>query len=312
MKFNIAICIIFSSAWLCMGCIERDKRGRPVDEPTAGSIKITADESLRPLVEAEVSAFHGIYRDAHIDVEYVSETEAIDALLKDSVRLAVVSRKLTVEEIEFLKLENIEPVHIGIATGAIALIVNRSNTDSLITKDQLKEILQGKLTQWKQIRAASTLGSIEVIFDNPASGMIRLLKDSIVGIDKLPANCFAVSNNQAVVDYVAQKPNAMGLIGVEWISDRDDSTVRGFLHTIRVMGVRQDSTFYKPYQAYIATRQYPLCRNILIINREARAGLCSGFAAFVASDKGQRIVLKAGLVPATMPVRIVEINRDEP
>jgi phosphate transport system substrate-binding protein len=45
-----------------------------------------------------------------------------------------------------------------------------------------------------------------------------------------------------------------------------------------------------------------------MVSREARAGLASGFIAFVAGEKGQRVVLKAGLVPATMPVRIVEVN----
>jgi phosphate transport system substrate-binding protein len=51
-----------------------------------------------------------------------------------------------------------------------------------------------------------------------------------------------------------------------------------------------------------------LYRTVYIISREARAGLGSGFTAFVAGDKGQRIILKSGLVPATAPIRIVEIN----
>jgi phosphate transport system substrate-binding protein len=45
-----------------------------------------------------------------------------------------------------------------------------------------------------------------------------------------------------------------------------------------------------------------------MVSREARSGLASGFIAYVASDKGQRVVLKLGLVPATMPIRIVEVN----
>ena len=76
------------------------------------------------------------------------------------------------------------------------------------------------------------------------------------------------------------------------------------------MAVSGDSGFYQPYQAYIAQKSYPLVRDIMMISREARSGLASGFMAFVASDKGQRIVLKSGLVPATMPIRIVEINHE--
>jgi phosphate transport system substrate-binding protein len=64
----------------------------------------------------------------------------------------------------------------------------------------------------------------------------------------------------------------------------------------------------KPYQAYIALKQYPLWRTVQITLREPRVGLGTGFASFVASDKGQRIVLKSGLVPATAPVRIIELT----
>ena len=75
------------------------------------------------------------------------------------------------------------------------------------------------------------------------------------------------------------------------------------------MSVAGDSTHFKPYQAYLALKYYPLSRRITILSREARAGLGNGFMAFVRSEGGQRIVLKAGLVPVTMPLRIVQINQ---
>lgn len=75
------------------------------------------------------------------------------------------------------------------------------------------------------------------------------------------------------------------------------------------MSVAGDSAHFKPYQAYLALKYYPLSRRITMLSREARSGLASGFMAFVASERGQRIVLKAGLVPTTMPLRIVEIDR---
>ena len=100
------------------------------------------------------------------------------------------------------------------------------------------------------------------------------------------------------------------MIDLSWISDTDDSTANSFLKTIKVLEVRHDSGSFKPYQAYVATRDYPLLRKVYLISREARAGLGSGLIAFIRSDKGQRVILKAGLVPATMPVRIVEVNRE--
>jgi phosphate transport system substrate-binding protein len=114
-----------------------------------------------------------------------------------------------------------------------------------------------------------------------------------------------------VIQHVASRPNAIGLIGGTWISDSDDSTANAFLNTVRVAALSRKTggESFQPFQAYIAQNQYPLVREITIISREARTGLGSGLLAFIAGEKGQRIVLKSGLVPVTMPVRIVEINR---
>ena len=117
-----------------------------------------------------------------------------------------------------------------------------------------------------------------------------------------------MSGNAAVVEYVTQNPGSMGLIDVSWISDPDDSISHNFKQSIKVVAITGDSGSYRPYQAYIAQKQYPLLRDVIMVSREARSGLASGFVAYVASDKGQRVVLKLGLVPATMPIRIVEVN----
>jgi phosphate transport system substrate-binding protein len=67
--------------------------------------------------------------------------------------------------------------------------------------------------------------------------------------------------------------------------------------------------FYSPHPAYIANNSYPFIREVYMINRETFSGVGSGFTSFVAGDSGQRIILKMGMVPATMPVRLVEITK---
>jgi phosphate transport system substrate-binding protein len=299
--FLIPVLLFFS------GCRDRDKQGRILDTPTSGFIKIAVDESLRPLLEAEISTFEALYTRADIETYYYPEAEAIDALLKDSVRLAVVTRRFTEEEKNYFKDIKITPTELDVALSAVALIVHRENQDTLISTDQLRALLQGKISSWNELGSKNKAG-MEIVFDNPNSGLIRHLKDSIAHVDKLPANTFAVANNEAVIEYVSENRNALGLIGLEWISDKDDSTSNSFLRRIRVMSVAGDSTHFKPYQAYLALKYYPLARRITILSREARKGLGTGFMAFVASERGQRIVLKAGLVPVTMPLRVVEVN----
>ena len=65
---------------------------------------------------------------------------------------------------------------------------------------------------------------------------------------------------------------------------------------------------FKPYQAYLFYGDYPLARSIYALLNDPRSALPWGFASFLASDRGQRIILKSGLVPATQQVRVVNIK----
>jgi len=301
--------IVLLGVIMLAGC---SKSGKPTDTPTSGSITITVDEALKPIIDAEVEAFEGIYPNAHIKVIYTSEKEAVELMLKDSARCTIVARMLIPEETDILTKQQYRPRQLKIATSAIALIVNNNNVDTTISMADLKKILSGEIQSWgwkgPQKKGAST--GMEVVFDQPNSGILRQLRDSVAQVETLPKNWFALKGNSDVVDYVSKKPEALGLIDVSWISDSDDSTANKFLEKVKVVRIASDSGSYQPYQAYIAQGRYPLKRDIVMISREAKTGLGSGFMSFIAGEKGQRIILKAGLVPATMPVRIVEINRD--
>lgn len=302
------VLMLYCAAAILVSCQKRDRNGEAVDTTTSGSIKIAVDESLRPLMDAELQVFEALYERANIEPLYLPEAEAMDALMNDSVRVAVVTRRLLPNERAYFEEMRFKPRELDVALSAIALVVHKENPDTLISMDQLRDLLQGEITQWSDLGSQNNAG-IEIVFDNPNSGLIRHLKDSVAGVDSLPPGTFAVENNEAVIDYVSENRNAIGLIGLEWISEKHDSLSNSFLKRINVMAVAGDSAHFKPYQAYLALDYYPLSRRITMISREARAGLGTGFLSFVASEKGQRIVLKAGLVPVTMPLRVVEINR---
>jgi len=310
MKVRIIVSLAFGCLLFLGSCKDKDKNGKPLDTVSSGSITIAVDESLRPIMDAEVDSFTKIYPNAHVKIVYLSEDEAVRAMLNDSARLAIVTRKLTAEESAVLESQKLNPRHITVAHDAVALILNKSNRDTLFQIEQFNKIASGEIANWNQISKSAKPASIDVVFDNPNSGIVRLIRDSIAHSEKLPPNFYALEGNEAVIDYVSKKPNAMGLIGVSWISDRDDSTSNKFLNTINVVSISHDSSFYRPFQAYVALKQYPLRRDVIIISREARTGLGSGFATFVANDKGQRIILKAGMVPAKMPLRIVEVTNN--
>jgi phosphate transport system substrate-binding protein len=285
------------------------------ETPTMGNIKIAADDSYQLLTEAELYTFHSFYKAAKITPIYASEDSILKLFLKDSVRLMITSRKLTENEIAYLHEQLYYPITTKIAYDALAFIINRSNPDSLIRYDAIKNIFLGKSSKWRQINPKSKLNDIKVVFDNPGSNNVQMIMKKFNISGSLPNYCYAVSNNSQVIDYVENHPNAMGILSVNWISDPQDSISHMFLKKIRVVLVTSEydsdgSEFYSPHPGYIANNSYPFVREVYTISRETFSGLGTGFIAFVTHDQGQRIVLRSGMVPATEPVRLIEIKKN--
>jgi phosphate transport system substrate-binding protein len=273
------------------------------DTPTTGELSITVDETFKPFIDSEINTFEGIYTYADVNVSYKPEGVAFNDLLNDTVKLIIVSRRLNKEELKIFEQWEIVPKVTKIAYDAVALIGSKDLKDSTITIDELKDLLSGTNKPLKNIR---------VVFDNNNSSTINYLMEK-TGVKKLSQNCYALNSNKAVIDYISKENNSIGVIGVNWISDRDDTTNLSFLKSVKVLEVALSDTseYFKPYQAYIAQKIYPLWREVYILSKEAYTGLGTGFTSFVASERGQRIVLKFGLVPATMPVRLVELKENE-
>lgn len=293
---------------LISGCGPRGNSA-PLETPTSGNIKIEADESFRPIVDSQVSVFTGLYPQAHIKPEYKPETDVIRDFMNDSVNVIITSLKLSDNQMTILKAKLLEPRTVAVAWDALALIINKKNIDSLLTYENVKAIFDGKITDWNQLDPKSKLGKINVIFDNDKSGNIRYFKERF-GLTTLGSNFYAVKSNPEVVDYVSKSPNSLGIVSVNYISDKDDSLSMSFIKKIRTVGVTQeyiDNEWYYPLQGSIYDQTYPFIRQINMITRETYYGLGSGFMAFVASEQGQRIILKAGLLPATMPIRMIQV-----
>ena len=304
-RILILIGLIFS----IVSCTGKNK---PLNEtPTRGDIRISVDESYKPLIDAEISTFTTFYSYAKITPDYKPEWDVISDFINDSVQLIVTNNKLTEDQIGYLREQNIIVKTVTFANDALAIIINKENTDSLLTYNNIQDIFTGKITRWKDLNPESELGEISVVFDNSKSGNVRYFKEKFEISGSLPDNFFAVNTNAEVIDHINRNINGMGIISVNWISDTDDSLSMSFINKICVVAVSQphldESTYYRPYQGSIYQKSYPFTREVYLISRETFTGLGSGFIAWVTGEKGQKIVLKSGLVPATMPVRFQQI-----
>ena len=318
----------------CMACSESSPAAKgsddtestapegPRESSTAGDIAIVVDETLKPIVQAEIDNFEFLYENAKIHPVYLPGEAAIEALLaEDSLRLVVATRELNYDERVYLKDQKTAARFTLVATDAIALIINKGNMDSVLTKEMLPKVFSGEINNWNQINPDSDLGEIVLAFDNAQSSTVQYIRDSVLRGTELRKDVIAGKTNPEVLEFIGQTPNALGVIGVAWISDRDGQQAQRFRKSIRVMELEVDSTcsfveaygerFFQPYQGVVKEKCYPLSRGIYAILREPRIGLGTGFVAHLASDAGQRIILKSGLVPERAITRRVKFPEKE-
>lgn len=306
-KLFIIVTATLAMAWGCRG-----PKVTRTDTESSGYALIGVDETLSPVIGQQLAVFNGLNPEAEIEPVFVSDRELFSLLMADSVRLVVATRELTLRQLDSLKDRKMKPRTQRLACDGIALIVNRANPDSMIGVPALRDVMAGKITRWEELsgRGHSPLGEIQVVFDHPNSSTLRFIADSVMRGENLSGSLRALETNAAVVDYVAANPGALGVVGVNWIKNPGDSTQLGFDPRITVMAVgtekevTEDNTF-KPYPAFLNNGSYPLRRDVFIIITDSYGTLPSGFVKFAAGDAGQRIILKAGLVPGTRPTREV-------
>ncbi|MCE2743583.1 MAG: substrate-binding domain-containing protein [Fluviicola sp.] len=268
-----------------------------------GDATFMVDESYKLLFETLEYTFEGQRPDAKLDIQFTPENEAINALFMDKTKTICISRDLTKEEKAKLKRNRVEIVSNKLAKDGIALIVNQENKDTLITVDEIKNILLGKTTKW-----STSQKDISIVFDHENSANFAYFQNLT---NKAPwtKNVFASKSSEEVIEYVKKNKNAIGIIGVNWLSDEDDKRVLEYLKGITLMSVAKTKTdeYLKPYQAFIYTDEYALTREIWFINKGKIDGLNTGFVNFCVREKGQLIIHKACLVPAYPPMRQLRI-----
>jgi phosphate transport system substrate-binding protein len=111
---------------------------------------------------------------------------------------------------------------------------------------------------------------------------------------------------------VAHHPDAIGITGFGWLND-PAKDYAGAVDSVKIVGVKDDinpkqaNEYFTPSQTTLALKQYPLTRNLYIINGAGSMSLGMEFDVFVRSDQGQRIIGVSGLLPDNIPDRQVEI-----
>lgn len=297
------------AGWSLISCNE--KTGKTIsqaDTPQSGAIKISVDESFKPVIEQQIAVFEGNYPDSKINAEYKSEADCLKDLFYDSsTRLVITTRGLTFKEARaFQDTLHYVPRSEKIATDAIAVVTNISSSDSVFTLAGLQQLLTGNANSGKK-----------VVFDGlSGTSSVRFVMDSILkGKPFDNQKVQAVKTSQEVLNYIATDTNAIGFVGISWIGNPEDTSQLRMLKKVKISYLEcivcKDAPYVKPTQAGIMSRRYPLVRGLYYILKENYSGLGSGFASFLQYERGQLVFRRSYLWPAIISFKIRNVHLNE-
>lgn len=260
-----------------------------------GTAEMYVESSVYPIVEDLNEVFKSYYDNADIQLKMLSQNEILSAIYKDTSRLAVMPKDFSSKELEAFK-GKVVPKITPIAKDAVLFITQKQATDTLINYKDVVGVFKGTISSDK----------IFVFHDANSAIVSQIMQDAEV--KEVSNKVYYASSIEEIVSYITKNKNAIGVVGINWMVQPDKKIQEG-IKELRSMWVYSDSLkqYFAPSQSTIADNSYPLVRTINIVDVQGKTGLGTGFASFAASDKGQRIVLKSGLMPITMPKREINI-----
>lgn len=293
---GVGFLTVFSLIFSCAKKFE----GQVVEETYAtGETSVYVEESIVPIFDDINNVFMSTYDKAKIHIVPKTENEIVNYILKDSVKLAVLPRKLNEKELKHFdgkKVVNQTPF----AKDAIIFVNSKSSNDSLIDVKTIIDLIKNPELKSEHV----------FVFDNINSSLTQFFKTK-AGVSEFGENVYFAKDTKEVIDYISKNNKAIGIVGINWLlqPDEDIQNLKQNLKSMLVLN-ESDNRYYLPTQSTIADASYPLIRELYIIEAQGTSGLGKGVSSFAASDRGQRIVLKSGLFPYKQPTREIIINKN--
>ena len=284
--------IVSTIMLLINGCSDSDKA-----DYYKGDLRIGVDENLKPLLEPAFQVFennsNGRYKTQTI---YLPESQLFDSFNQHKIATIVSLRKLKEFEKMQFKAQNLYPIETLFGADAVALIANIQYKDSCLSIAQVKDLFSEKNN------------NTPIVFDNNGSSNINFVLKELTGQAR------ALNSNEEVINYITNKTGGIGVIGTAWLSNLSVSEQASVMRKIKFLKIKSESKAFgfvcaDPSQEHLIDSTYKLSRQMWVINRKQLGDAGSGFASFIAGEIGQRIILKAGLMPLYPPGREIIIKR---
>jgi phosphate transport system substrate-binding protein len=246
----------------------------------AQPIVIKGSTTVLPIAQAALEAYMKKNPGVQISLSGGGSGEGIKALIDKTTDIATSSREIKKEEITLAETKGVKPVTHVVAYDAIIPVVHPKNKVTNLSIDQLSQIYQGKITNWKEVGGTDL--QIVVISRDSSSGTFESWDHFIMKKAKVTPKAQMLASNGAIVTAVSKNRYAIGYLGMGYVNKS--------LKSLPVDGV-------KASVETALSKKYPLSRELYMYTDGEPTGEVAKFIAFVKSADGQKIVAKEGFVP---------------
>ena len=241
----------------------------------SGSISMVGSTSMEKLANALSEAFMEEYPDVTVTAEFVGSGAGIEAVTNGTADIGNSSRSLKDEEKAAGVVENI------VAIDGIAVCVDPANEVADLTKEQLTNIYNGTITNWKEVGGADE--PIIVIGRETGSGT-RGAFEELVDLKDACKYANELDSTGAVIAKVASTPGAIGYASLDAL---DDS-----VKALSLEGVEATAENIKAGN-YFLSRPFVMATKGEISEQN---DLVQAWFDFVLGDEGQQVASEVGLI----------------
>jgi len=279
--------LVVVTASLVAGAVFASGTGEGTAAGFKGTYKFGGSTTVDPIARSEIEAFAKIHPEAKIGYDAQGSGPGIAGVLSGVYTLGGSSRDLTADEKSKGLVEN------TIALDGLAVIVNDNVAVADLTRKQVADILNGTLTNWKQVGGADM--PIVVVTRDEASGSrvaivdLVLTKEYKKGDPKADfmKDAVTVTSNGDMVTKVGSTPNAIGYCGEGFLDQAKSNGAK----PVSINGIVESTK-------NVLNKTYPIPRFLYLISKgPLKDGTVEkAFVDFVLSPQGQAIVKQEGFI----------------
>lgn len=241
----------------------------------SGTVSLAGSTSMEKLCEAMSEAFMEAYPDITVTVEYTGSGAGIESLTQGSIDIGNASRGLKDGEKEKGAVENI------VAVDGIAVITDKENTVSGLTREQLAAVYTGEVTKWSELGGNDD--AIVVIGREAGSGT-RGAFEELLGVEDVCSYAQELDSTGAVLAKVASTPGAIGYVSLDVVDD-----------TVTALSLDGAPASEESILAgdYLLSRPFVMATMGEIAEQNE---LVKTWFSYIASDEGQSVITDLGLI----------------